>query len=74
MARGGSKRRFDVGRFLGRGFEKGFVAGGVLGVSIGIAAFALVPALVLAMLRLGVGLWLYRKIAFEAKTIRDVGR
>lgn len=42
-------------------------------MSIGVAAFALVPALVLAILSLGVGLWLYRRIAFEAKTIRDVG-
>lgn len=73
MAKRGLDRRFDVGGLLGRGFGKGFVAGGVLGVSIGVAAFALVPALVLAMLSLGVGLWLYRKIAFEGKTIRDVG-
>ncbi|MDE0660031.1 MAG: hypothetical protein OXI79_10330 [Gammaproteobacteria bacterium] len=74
MAKRGLNRRVDVGNWLGRGFGKGFVAGGVLGVSIGIAAFALVPALVLAMLSLGVGLWFYRKIAFEAKTIRDVGQ
>lgn len=72
MAKRGRKRRLDPGKWLGRGFGKGFVAGGVLGVSIGIAAFALVPALVLAMLSLGVGLWFYRRIAFEAKTIRDV--
>ena len=74
MAKRGLNRRVDVGNLLGRGFGKGFVAGGVLGVSVGIAAFALVPALVLAMLSLGAGLWLYRKIAFEAKTIRDVGQ
>lgn len=67
-------RRFEPAKPLGRGFGKGFVAGGILGVSIGVAAFALVPALVLAILSLGVGLWLYRRIAFEAKTIRDVGR
>ena len=69
----GRRRRFELGRPLGRGFGKGFVAGGILGVSIGVAAFALVPALVLAMLSLGVGFWFYRRIAFEAKTIRDVG-
>lgn len=74
MVKRGRKRLLDLGELLGRGFGKGFVAGGVLGVSNGIAAFALVPALVLAVLSLGVGLWLYRKIAFEARTIRDVGR
>ena len=73
MAKRGQNRRVDANSLLGRGFGKGFVAGGVLGVSIGVAAFALVPALVLAMLSLGVGLWFYRRIAFEAKTIRDVG-
>ena len=52
---------------------RGFVAGGVLGASVGIAAFALVPALVLAMLSLGVGLWLYRKIAFETARISHHG-
>ena len=64
--------RLDSG-WLGRGFGKGFVAGGVLGASVGIAAFALVPALVLAMLSLGVGLWLYRKIAFETARISHHG-
>ena len=73
MARRAPKRRLDPGKCLGHGFGKGFVAGGVLGVSIGVAAFALVPALVLGVLSLVVGLWFYRKIAFGAKTIRDVG-
>ena len=73
MAKRGLRRRVDLGELPGRGFGKGFVAGGILGLSIGIAAFALVPALVLAVLSLGVGFWLYRKIALEARTIRDVG-
>ena len=73
MPRGQPGRGFESSTPLGRGFGKGFVAGGILGVSIGVAAFALVPALVLAVLSLGVGLWFYRKIAVAAKTFRDVG-
>ena len=73
MAKRAPNRRLDLGAWLGH-FRKGFVAGGVLGVSIGIAAFALVPVLVLAMLSLGVGLWFYRRNAFEAKTTGDVGQ
>ena len=66
--------RFEYGvwRARGSGFGRAFAAGGVLGLCVGVAVFALVPALVLAVLSLAVGCWFYRRLATDYRSFRDV--